>query len=489
MDKLKQLQAEYLEKDARLKALFEKDEEGLSAEEQAEAVQLDAACEQLKVDIEAEKAERAKVTDARARLQSRDEWANETPTDAARLQTQRTPLNLGHGSRPGGAEEVQSAVASAQRHNRVTSFKARDGKSAEERAYRFGMWFLATSAGLPRAQKFCREHGIPLQFLLKGSDTPIQLTHKEGVNATGGFLVPPEFENDLIDLREEYGVFRRNAKVTPMRSDTKSVPRRTGGLTAYPAGESTAGTESDKGWDRVELTARKWIVLARYTSELDEDAVIDIGNDLAEEMAYAFSNKEDECGFNGDGTSTYHGIVGACPKIKGLSGTIANIAGLVVASGNAYSEIVLSDFNNVKAKLPRYARKGNVKWYASQGFYHSVMEKLALAAGGVTAAEIAAGRNVEYFMGYPVEIAQVLPSVEANSQVCALFGDLRMAALFGDRRMSTIAISEHAAFESDELMIRGTTRFDINVHDVGNADATAGLRKPGPIVGLITAAS
>ena len=38
-------------------------------------------------------------------------------------------------------------------------------------------------------------------------------------------------------------------------------------------------------------------------------------------------------------------------------------------------------------------------------------------------------------------------------------------------------------FAEDQLAIRGTQRFDINVHDVGNTTAA------GPIVGLITAAS
>jgi HK97 family phage major capsid protein len=45
----------------------------------------------------------------------------------------------------------------------------------------------------------------------------------EGVNEAGGFLVPEEFGNDLIDLREIYGVFRRNAKMVPMAS----TPART----------------------------------------------------------------------------------------------------------------------------------------------------------------------------------------------------------------------------------------------------------------------
>jgi HK97 family phage major capsid protein len=82
-----------------------------------------------------------------------------------------------------------------------------------------------------------------------------------------------------------------------------------------------------------------------------------------------------------------------------------------------------------------------------------------------------------------------MPSVEANSQVAALLGDLSLAALFGDRRMTTIAMSEHANFANDEWAIRGTERYDINVHDVGNADATAANRVAGPMVGLITAAS
>jgi HK97 family phage major capsid protein len=117
------------------------------------------------------------------------------------------------------------------------------------------------------------------------------------------------------------------------------------------------------------------------------------------------------------------------------------------------------------------------------------MERVMLAAGGVTAAEIAAGRRQPMFMGYPVEFAQAMPSTEANSQVCALFGALDLSSLFGDRRMTTIATSEHLNFAEDELAIRGTERFDINNHDVGNASATAADRVPGPIVGLITAAS
>ena len=84
------------------------------------------------------------------------------------------------------------------------------------------------------------------------------------------------------------------------------------------------------------------------------------------------------------------------------------------------------------------------------------------------------------------------------NQVCCLFGNLRAAASLGDRRMTTIQMSEHAlnAFEQDEIVIRGTERFDIVVHDVGDAIAGQGTPRSaqagnmaGPIVGLVTASS
>src|SRR6185437_11833849 len=149
--------------------------------------------------------------------------------------------------------------------------------------------------------------------------------------ADGGFLVPPEFGNDMIILREMFGVFRRNAKIVPMTSDTRSDPRRKSGLTAYFTSEASQITESKKGWDRVNLTAKKIAVLTKMSSELNEDSMVNLGDDLAGEIAYAFASLEDDCGFNGDGSSTYGGIVGLAQAFLNLSGTIANIAGLRVA--------------------------------------------------------------------------------------------------------------------------------------------------------------
>jgi HK97 family phage major capsid protein len=390
---------------------------------------------------------------------------------------------------------------------RYSSLKHFAGPEAEERAYRFGMFCLGVY-GKKQGIDFCIKQGIPLISARGDSLTDAQTkTQRENVNVSSGFLVPDEFQNDLIDLREKFGVFRQNARIVPMASDTRSDPRRVNGVTAYFVAESTAAQLSDKQWDRVQLTAKKLMVLTKYSNELNEDAVLNIGDDLAGEIAYAFALKEDQCGFLGDGTSAYGGITGLIPKLLAVdptgSSNPANIQGMTVASGTGYASnfksIVLGDFNNVVGTLPEFADvPGQAKWYCSKYFWGSVMQKVATNAGGNRVAEMENGALRKSFLGYDVVVSQVMPKVSAVSQVCCLFGNLAMAARLGDRRQTTIQMSEHAlnAFEQDEVVIRGTERFDIVVHDVGDPTSGAGPAKSaqagnmaGPIVALMTASS
>ena len=345
------------------------------------------------------------------------------------------------------------------------------GASREEanlKAYSFAQFVLATG-GYGPAMKWCSDHGIGVSF---------KAAQQEGTIEEGGALVTPEFENDMIVLREMFGIFRQQARMTPMGSDVISRPRRVDVLVVYYPEEGGEITESEANWDRVKLVARKFATLTKVSSELNEDAMVSMGDIIAGEIAYAFAKAEDDNGFNGDGTSDFAGITGARQVLKDVDGTIANIKGLTVADGNAYSEIILGDFQAVSGTLPVYAETSRTAWYCSKTFWETVFVRLALAAGGVTAAEIVAGLN-RRFLGYPVILSQIMPKTTANDQVACLFGDLSLAADFGDRRQTTIAMSEHYAFNTDQITVRGTQRVDINVHDVG--DTTDG----GPLVGLI----
>lgn len=136
-------------------------------------------------------------------------------------------------------------------------------------------------------------------------------------------------------------------------------------------------------------------------------------------------------------------------------------------------------------RLPEYADTEDTRWYCSRKFWASVMVRLMLEAGGRSSDEIM-GQRHKTFMGYPVEIAQVLPRKSEAGSIPCLFGDLRQAARFGDRRQITVAVTDanRTEFEEDLITIRGTERFDINVHSVGNASADEEEREAGPVIGL-----
>lgn len=356
------------------------------------------------------------------------------------------------------------------------------GLSAREKAYRFGMWCMA-AMGRPKSVEWCEKYGVPLTLVDEENlKTKTQTTY---TNTASGFLVPPDFSDYIIDIRDEYGVFRREARQQVMISDTIPINRRAGGLTAYFVGEGSSGTESDKSWDQVRLTARKLMALTRYTSELNEDAAINVGDDLAQEIAYAFATKEDQCGFQGDGSSTYGGITGA--KTKVAAGTTLVTYLSCAGTQSAWSAFTLAQFNTVSGMLAQSAAN-NAKWYCSRQFFFQVMERLALAAGGTTAGDISAGANNRQFIGYPVVFTQAMPTAVGTAEIVCLLADLRLAASFGDRRTMTVAFSDVAtvggdsAFENDFIAVRGTERFDLNIHDVGSSTV------PGPCIGLLSAA-
>ena len=335
---------------------------------------------------------------------------------------------------------------------------------AVDQAYTAGMWFKATLMDNAEAKEWCRSRGVP-----------INKAQGEGVDSAGGFLVPEELMANIIVLRETFGVFRQECQVVPMGSDTLNWPRRTGGLTAFFTGENQAATESTAAWDNINLTAKKAAVLTRMSTEIEQDAVVAIADWLVGEMAYAFASKEDDCGFNGDGTSTYGGMRGTTVIAVDSSHTY----GKFQSSSATLSSLTLKDLTSTMGLLPQYAI-GGAKWYMSQQMFYTVVANLLAAAGGNRLDILSQGIE-KRLLGFPVAIAQKLPIVAPGSGNVQLhFGDLTRAAMMGERRGVTIKRSDHRYFENDQIGLLGTERFDVNVHDMGSNTAA------GPLVSMVS---
>jgi len=326
-------------------------------------------------------------------------------------------------------------------------------------AYRSGMFIRATLYGDVKAADWCRQNGVGVRSALAG-----------GVATAGGVLVPEEFSTAIIDLREQYGLFRRTCRVMPMSTDTSNVPRRTGGLTAYYTGENTAGTESDASWDNVQLVAKKLMVLTRMSSEIAEDAIIDLADQMAQEIAYAFALKEDTVGFTGTGIGTDGGITGVFVKI--IDGTHTRATVDAASGHDTLPEIDANDLINLMSVIPMYAKAGSA-WYCSPTAEEVVFNAIKVAGGGNTR-DILAGADQPRFLGYPIYTSDVLPdsvTTVYNNLPMIGFGNLALAATLGDRRGIRVALSNEQYWEEDQIGVKGTMRHDINIHDLGSTTA------------------
>ena len=342
-----------------------------------------------------------------------------------------------------------------------------DRQQARAEAYSAGMWLRGQLLGDEKSARWCQDRGLQIRAA------------SGGIGTAGGFLVPDILSNAVIFLIEEYGIARKSLRTVPMTSDSLSVPRRTGGLTSYYVGENSEITESENSWDLVGLSPKKLAVLSRFSSEISEDAVIDLASWLSMETAQAFAGAEDNAWLNGDGTSTYGGMIGARTKI--IDGNHAAGAVDATSGNNTFAEITTGDLDNLVAALPAYAQR-NAKFYVSQTAYALIFQRLIEAAGGLTLADMVDGPIKKGYMGYPIEITQKMPSGASTDYInkaMILFGDMNKAGMLGSRRGIRAKVDESRYLEFDQTAIMVTERFDINIHDLGDGTTA------GPVVALI----
>lgn len=341
-----------------------------------------------------------------------------------------------------------------------SSVKAFTGPDAEKEAYIAGQMFLALS-GHEGAGSWLKSHGI--QNTMKGND-----------NTAGGFLVPDIVEAAIIRNVELYGVARRECRVYPMGPGVTLLPRRASGFTSYFAAESTAVTASDLAFDQIRLEARKLMVFSSWSSELPEDSVVALGDLLTQEVAQSFAVKEDQCLFLGDGTSTYGGIVGLESALA--AGSIATTASNI----DTPAELTIATFEDAMGKLLLIPGI-QPKWYCHSSIYYNVLQRLAIASSGNTAANYAAGMG-PMFYGYPVVFCQAMrsgaPTTDLSGFNIAYFGDLSKSVTMGQKRGINIAVDNSYGFNIDSVYFRATERFDINCHERGTASTG------GPIVAV-----
>jgi HK97 family phage major capsid protein len=423
-----------------------------SAEDTQELLSLGTQADELKTSLEFEERINAKEKELRAVV----EKAAPVPTPSPVEEEKR-------------AEEKKRVEIRAllPHHTQLRAFN--DSADAVESAYRCGRWLRAHIFKNADDLRWCKDHGVEARALAEGS------------NPSGGALVPEEFANRVIRLVETFGTLPPACENVSMTRDTLVIPKRLTGTTAYFVGEGSAVTESEPTYGNVSLVAKKLAVGCRMSTELVEDSqgVVSLADAVATEFATSLSYKIDLCGWIGDGTQgTYGGIQGIVSKINDANYTASMVT---AADGNrSFETLDIEDFLGMVGKLPIYARNG-ARWFISPAGYAASMARLKYVAGGNAVGDVQGG-TTDNFLGYPITLVHVMDSTLGvdTGKVKVLFGNMGLSSIYARRRDFSVRLYDQVYATTDQLLLQGTMRFDVNHHSLGTATEV------GPVVALKT---
>jgi HK97 family phage major capsid protein len=140
-----------------------------------------------------------------------------------------------------------------------------------------------------------------------------------GEAIAGGFLVPDQFSQDVIDLLRPMSVVRGLGPVSmPMPTGTMRVPKITSGSTGYYIGENSTITKSQVATGQLTLTWKKLAALVPISNDLLRFSSPGADAIVRDDMVRSIAQRENAAFLRGDGTS-------ASPKGLRYWATAANI--------------------------------------------------------------------------------------------------------------------------------------------------------------------
>lgn len=144
--------------------------------------------------------------------------------------------------------------------------------------------------------------------LMRGQ-APMTNALKEGTDPDGGYLVPDEFEKQLIQKLHENNILRSISHVIHINSGEHKIPLvATEGTAAWLEEEATY-TESNTQFSQVSLSAYKLGTLIKVSEELLNDSAFNLMGYLSEEFGRRLGDAEEKSFLTGTGSGQPTGVL------------------------------------------------------------------------------------------------------------------------------------------------------------------------------------
>jgi len=242
-----------------------------------------------------------------------------------------------------------------------------------------------------------------------------------GIDESGGYLVPEEYDRRLIDGLTEENVMRKLG--TTIRTSGEHKINLAG---AKPAAawieEGSALTFGDAKFSQIVLDAYKLHVAVKVTEELLYDNAFNLENYILTQFAKALGNAEEDAFLNGDGSHKPLGL---------LATTGGGQVGVTTAGANLSSDEIL----NLVYALKRPYRK-NASFLTNDQTL-SAVRKLKDANGAYLWQPSYQAGEPDKLLGYPINTSAYMPLPAAGKSVL-VFGDYSYYNI-GDRGTRSFA--------------------------------------------------
>lgn len=314
---------------------------------------------------------------------------------------------------------------------------------------RTGMWYKGRTA------KERREYEVAKQYFLNSEERAFEVL----TDVEGGFIIPEEWDSSIIPtLKAQSAVFAMGPTIISMTRDTMHLPAFNAKKSFAWVAENTATTEGTPTTREILLTPKKVIGTAAVSNEwledADEAANTDFRNELLGEMAEFID------------LSFLETQSGGPTGIRGISGISTDGAAADFIDGGTltYDDMVRFENSLMSNDVrPPYA------W-----LYHprtlAEVAKIKSTDGVPLFVPNVQGTTATTPLGYPVFTTSQIPTNQTKGGSGAVMSYLLLVKpsdiIIGQRRGVTLDVSSEAQFEKDQIMIRMTARFDINVKHV-----------------------
>ena len=237
---------------------------------------------------------------------------------------------------------------------------------------------------------------------------PVHNVLSEGVQADGGYLVPIEFERQIITALEEENVVRGLAKVISTSAERK-IPVASSHSVAQWTAENGAYTESDPEFGQTTIDAYKLTDLVKVSIELLQDSMFNLESYISAEFARAFGIAEEEAFCVGTGSGQPTGIFTANGGQVGITAaekteiSSDELIDLVYALKSSYRRNAKFLMNDKTVKAIRKLKDGNGVYIWQPGMQIGEPDKI---------------------LGYDLYTSPSVPEMAAGAYSIA-FGDFR----------------------------------------------------------------